>query len=731
MMNASPPERRRYAAFLSYSHRDDATAKWLHRALERYWVPTRLVGQQGAQGIVRRRVGRIFRDREELPSGSDLGAIVRAAQADSDCLIALCSPEAARSRWVNAEILAWKQLGRGDRLLCLIVDGEPGASAIPGREHEECFAPALRYQLGADGELSDVPAEPIAADLRPGKDGKLDAKLKLISGLLGVGLDDLKRREQQRRVLQVSAAAAAAAVIAIGMGVLAVRATIASQAAERRQKQAEALVDFMLGDLSNKLDGVSRLDIMEAVNDQAMQYFRSLPPDDITDEALAQRSRTLTKIGRVRWNQGSARSAVEAFEASLTLTAELVKRHPDDVARLIEHAEALAWLGSLHWGNDEQDPAYARWLEGMRVLEPAVAKAPNNPEVMIRRYWMIASIGRFHEERRDLVAAESAYQSALALCRQMVAAEPDNREYQWQLGDAINILGQLAFARGDLLEALKASIEDDRIKRALTQADPADFAARRNRGLTLQILGRTLMQAGIAEPALERLTRAVRLYEEFVNNDQGSPTAVVRRAEGHMMLSLVSAMNGDHAQALHWIDQTLAAHETLPVAERDRVYGTDGWDEARLMRASALDALGRHAQAREQLDALLPAAAAIKLRPRLGIEAMRVIVGISVLRAAFARDDRQPDEVRAHATEAMALLDAHALDSAVPTLRALRVRALLLLDRREDAQALADRLRAGGFGPPDFVIAVRKAGLDYPDQTSLMNQITVALPPLD
>ena len=70
---------------------------------------------------------------------------------------------------------------------------------MPGREDEECFPPALRFRLGADGELSAARTEPIAADARPGKDGKNNAKLKLISGLLGVGFDTLKRREQQRR----------------------------------------------------------------------------------------------------------------------------------------------------------------------------------------------------------------------------------------------------------------------------------------------------------------------------------------------------------------------------------------------------------------------------------------------------------------------------------------------------------------------------------------------------
>ena len=111
----------------------------------------------------------------------------------------ICSPQAAKSRWVNEEIIAFKRLGREDRIFCLIVDGEPNATDLPGRAEEECFPPALRFRLGADGQLSEIRTEPIAADAREGKDGRRSAKLKLIAGVLGVGYDALRRREQQRR----------------------------------------------------------------------------------------------------------------------------------------------------------------------------------------------------------------------------------------------------------------------------------------------------------------------------------------------------------------------------------------------------------------------------------------------------------------------------------------------------------------------------------------------------
>ncbi|MGE0621707.1 MAG: tetratricopeptide repeat protein [Pseudomonadales bacterium] len=186
-------ETARYEAFISYSHADEAWAGWLHRALERYRLPRALAGELGRS----RRLRRIFRDRDELFSGELTGKIQAALDA-SDALIVVCSPNAAASRWVNDEIEYFLARSGSDRVFCLLVDDDAGAS----------FPPALG-------------AERIAADPRPKADGRSNARLKLLAGLLDIDFDTLRQRDRQwqrRRTgiqlgaLTGSAALAAAAV---------------------------------------------------------------------------------------------------------------------------------------------------------------------------------------------------------------------------------------------------------------------------------------------------------------------------------------------------------------------------------------------------------------------------------------------------------------------------------------------------------------------------------------
>jgi WD40 repeat protein len=228
---------RRYWAFISYSHTDEVYARWLHRSIERFRGHAKLAGSTGRHGeVVPERVQPVFRDREELEGAADLGSRIAEALGASRCLIVICSPRAATSRYVNNEIRHFKALGREHRVLALIVDGEPGAAARSLPATQECFPPALTQSFDAQGALIGTSAEPLAADLRAGKDDRRDALLKLLAGVLGLALDDLRRRDAQRRLRVRSALTA----LALGLsGVFLALALLANEARKEAELQQQ------------------------------------------------------------------------------------------------------------------------------------------------------------------------------------------------------------------------------------------------------------------------------------------------------------------------------------------------------------------------------------------------------------------------------------------------------------------------------------------------------------
>jgi tetratricopeptide (TPR) repeat protein len=434
----------RYRAFISYSHADARWARWLIHKLEGYRVPSRLVGTVGEHGPVGPTLGAFFRDREELTATGDLGATLRAALAESQALVLVCSPAAARSRWVNAEVETFRASGRGERVLCFLVDGEPGSTD----EASACFPPAMR-NVDASGEV----VEPMAADARPHADGREAAFLKLVAGLLGVPYDMLAQREAQRRQKRLMAVAAASmAGMAIALS-LAFTAYVARNDAQRRQAQAEDIVGFMLGDLREKLTTVGRLDLMRTVDDKATGYFASLDPRDLSDQALEEQARSLTGIGQVRLEEGNHAAATAAFNEAHSRSSALLARAPNDGQRLFDLAQSEYWIGFVALSQNRYEDA-GTWLG--RYRDSAIRLAAmdrNNMDWQREVAYGHQNLAVLDERLGRYAEAEKAIGEELVLLHLWVEQEPADTARRAELANAISWMGALASRQGRLDEA--------------------------------------------------------------------------------------------------------------------------------------------------------------------------------------------------------------------------------------------------------------------------------------
>lgn len=180
----------RYAAFISYSSKDAAFAKRLHRALEAYRIPKSLGPFDVIGGGKPNRIYPVFRDREELAAGR-LGEMIEANLTASSALIVVCSKDAASSPWVAKEIDYFLSLGRSDRIFTIIVENETASDVAA------CFPVPLKFS-GADAARY----EPLAADARREKDGFRNAYLKIVASIVGVSTGQLVDRDRTQRTRQ-------------------------------------------------------------------------------------------------------------------------------------------------------------------------------------------------------------------------------------------------------------------------------------------------------------------------------------------------------------------------------------------------------------------------------------------------------------------------------------------------------------------------------------------------
>ncbi len=307
-----------------------------------------MVGLDTAVGPVPRRLSPIFRDRDELPASGNLGAELTGALRESRFLVVLCSPAAARSRWVDEEVVTFKRMHGEERVLALVIDGRPGASAIPGQEALECFPSGVRFRLGIDGEISDELAHPIAADMRRDKDGRQLAKLKLIAGLSGLRLDDLVQREAQRRarsLAMIAGASLAGMVLTGGLALYAnqrrIEADDQRRIAERETATEKATSDYLIGTYklinpaTENPRSISALALLSRGADRARSELADQP---------AIHARILEALGRAYINLGLSRELVDVVGRSLPA---IRRAGPDGAGALAQLAGAYFSLGKF------------------------------------------------------------------------------------------------------------------------------------------------------------------------------------------------------------------------------------------------------------------------------------------------------------------------------------------------------------------------------------------------
>lgn len=501
MAEAGPGTAGGYVAFISYSHKDAAMGRWLHRKLEGYRLPKRLVGTKGEDGEVPARLTPIFRDRDELPAAGDLSERVRAALAVSRNLIVLCSPNSAASPWVAKEIATFRELHPGRPVFTAVVEGEPA----------HCFSPAL---------LEDG-TEPLAADLRKEGDGRRLGLLKLVAGLAGVGLDALVQRDAARRLRRVTYVTAAAVAAMLAMTLSTVLALNARSEAQRQRAEAEGLVEFMLTDLRQRLEGVGSLQTMEAVNARALRYYGDQDKlRDLPGNSLVRRARILRAIGDDRELLGDTDGALLAYREAHRTTAEQLARRPEDPERQLAHGRNEYGIGRIHELRREWSEAQRRYARFSALAEGLLANAPRNPTYLAAAASAAINLGNLQfNGREDFDAARRHYEKAVAHLALASRLKPGDHDVLIRRADAHAWLADSLQRGGMLNEALRERTNQYRLMQWVLRREPSNLDFSYRLALAHRGLATTLATARQVPKARSHLIAAYELAGILVRHD--------------------------------------------------------------------------------------------------------------------------------------------------------------------------------------------------------------------
>jgi tetratricopeptide (TPR) repeat protein len=598
----------KYRAFLSYSHRDTGWAKWLHARLEGFHIDKDLIGRQTPVGPVPKTLRLIFRDREDFSGGHALTEATVTALDASAAFIVLCSTVSAGRPAVNEEVRLFRSRHPDRPVIPVIIDGT----------WPDNFPSALRYELTADGAITDRPVNILGPDLRESGDGKILGLVKIVAGLTGLAPDDVYRRAERARRKQGRLRAAVAAVIVVlaivGGGfywqshrqkqTLAEIAALVdkyslvtpAQAAVPGAKQSltQAITAIAEGAATDPRYAIALALLKAGKPDEAEPLLKAIAEDkekradkDAKDAAAAYRNlasiAAVSDPGRARdyyaraarldpsdvdgmfqngWSQEEA-GQLDAAQAAYVRVISAAKPGTDD--------EDLVWakfgMGDIEQQRGDLGAALASYHEAEAIADRLAKSDTGNGGWQRDLSVSYNKAGNVQVAQGNLPVALASYQASLAIADRLAKSYAGNAEWQRDLSVSHNKVGNVQVAQGDLPAALASYQASRAILDRLAKSDPGNAGWQRDLGVSNEKVGNVQVAKGDLPAALASYQTDLAIAERLAESDAGNAVWQRDLAVSYSKLGDVFAKQGNGEEALQNYRLAIAIMERLSAVD--------------------------------------------------------------------------------------------------------------------------------------------------------------------
>lgn len=586
---------RTYRAFISYNHGDERIARKLHRRLEGYRPPKRLKPTP-------RRLRPVFRDRDELAAATDLPARVTAALKNSEHLVVLCSPRAAKSEWVNREVAAFAEMHGPDRIFPVIVEGEAPA----------CFPPAL---------LEATP-NPLAADLQAGKDGFDDGALKLIAALLPAPFGVVKDREAaraRRRTRITGGLAAVFALLLVAAVVFGFRAVEETRRANAELTRAEAAILTLVKGIEQLVDQIEigaqtgsipvavAANLLETANGMAEKAIQQAPENALIQKqysallisfarhelaigdreaAIAQAERAVSfaqraattidraylslgisyqTLGDALTSMGQMQSAIESYKSFERASRTFLMLNPQSKDGGQNLATSLESLGVHYLSIDSLDQALDYFQESLFVRHELSLRFPNSITFRRSKTSSQLYIAHIYAQQSRVAEALDIAKEALKIRRELYEGDALNALYVRDLSVALERVSIIYEQASDIGNALRMAVESRELAQELHRIDPDNVSWRKELALALDRVALLKATLGEIDDAIATLHESAAIHRTLASRD---PTNAAWAQDLLVALwTIASHTDRDGAEAwgdvVTWIE-VMKRHGVLP-----------------------------------------------------------------------------------------------------------------------------------------------------------------------
>jgi hypothetical protein len=258
------------------------------------------------------------------------------------------------------------------------------------------------------------------------------------------------------------------------MGVMTAFAIQSRNEAARQRASAEGLVEYMITDLGDKLDGVGRLDVMDGVNARALRYYDDQQSESsFVSDSLNRRSRILHAVGEIDAKRGNFKKALIRFQSAYAITLRLVKDDPENAEHLFAHAQSEYWLGRVALYQDDFSEARKHWQAYLMQANRLSKVQPGTARSLAETGYAHANLCEVEfDETGDGTTAEKDCAAALSLIAKASEARRRDKKLQLALANRQGWMADLFEVQGNAEKAIEQRRAEAATIETLLRADP-------------------------------------------------------------------------------------------------------------------------------------------------------------------------------------------------------------------------------------------------------------------
>ena len=334
---------------------------------------------------------------------------------------------------------------------------------------------------------------------------------------------------------------------------------------------AESLVHYLQYDVSDILENVGRLRMVESITQQVLGYCLKHPPEKGEIDAVHTHLRAHEQDGLLRLAKGDSAGALDAFKIANEHAAKLIELRGDEADWEDTARVSYFDLGLVHDARGEFDSAIELFAQAADIQRRLLAKNGAPRDWRRSLSYTCNKQGDVHRARKDFAEATQCYREAETIRRELVATEEDDSLAQSELGASLCRIGDVHLANAALDQAKRAFDEEKAIAEKLARKDPYNPRWQRELALALNRLGDVAGERDDFRGAADSYLAEQKLLDGLTQSDPDNVLWLSQYASSLMDLSAIHASQGQFDQALLIANRAREKAEAVTAKDKNNI----------------------------------------------------------------------------------------------------------------------------------------------------------------